>query len=116
MKVMAGDVAISAAASRGEFELNAFLPLIADTLLENLSLLDRAVALFGEKCVESLTADRERCLQLLESSCAFAASYVPLLGYERVAGIVKNGGSAREIKEELDRAAGEARKNQGIAD
>lgn len=111
MKVMAGDVAISAAASRGEFELNAFLPLIADTLLENLSLLDRAVALFGEKCVESLTADRERCLQLLESSCAFAASYVPLLGYERVAGIVKNGGSVREIKEELDRAAGEATEN-----
>jgi aspartate ammonia-lyase len=108
MKVMAGDVAISAAASRGEFELNAFLPLIADTLLENISLLERAVSLFEEKCVNTLSANRERCLRLLESSCAFAASYVPLLGYERVAGIVRGGGSAKEIKEALDRAAGQA--------
>ena len=109
MKVMAGDAAISEAASRGEFELNAFLPLIADSLLENLSLLERATALFEEKCVNGLTADRERCLLLLESSCAFAASYVPILGYDRVSGIVRGGGSAREIKERLDRAASEAR-------
>jgi aspartate ammonia-lyase len=109
MKVMAGDAAISEAASRGEFELNAFLPLIADSLLENLSLLERATALFEEKCVNGLTADRERCLLLLESSCAFAASYVPLLGYDRVSGIVRGGGSAMEIKDKLDRAAGEAK-------
>ena len=107
MKVMAGDVAISAAASHGEFELNAFLPLIADTLLDNISLLERAVALFEEKCVRLLSADRERCAYLLGSSCAFAASYVPLLGYDRVARIV-GGGDAVKIKEELDRAAREA--------
>jgi aspartate ammonia-lyase len=105
MKVMAGDVAISAAASHGEFELNAFLPLIADTLLENISLLERAVTLFEEKCVNILSANRERCLQLLESSCAFAASYVPLLGYDRVAEIVRNAGSVSKIKEYLERAA-----------
>jgi aspartate ammonia-lyase len=109
MKVMAGDMAISAAASHGEFELNAFLPLIADTLLENISLLERAVALFEAKCINILSPDRERCAYLLDSSCAFAASYVPLLGYDRVAGILK-GGDVVKIKEELDRAAQEPEK------
>jgi aspartate ammonia-lyase len=107
MKVMAGDAAISAAASRGEFELNAFFPLIADTILENISLLERAVTLFEEKCVNTLSANRERCAQLLGSSCAFAASYVPLIGYDRVSEIVRNAGSVQKIKEELDRAASE---------
>ena len=35
IKVMANDSAISMAASHGEFELNAFMPLIADSLLES---------------------------------------------------------------------------------
>ncbi|MDR1943191.1 MAG: aspartate ammonia-lyase [Synergistaceae bacterium] len=107
MKVMAGDAAITSAASHGEFELNAFLPLIADTLLENLSLLDRAAAIFRTRCVETLSADRQRCLALLDGSHAFATAYVPTLGYDRVARVIEeNEGAAAKIKEALERLAG----------
>jgi aspartate ammonia-lyase len=88
IKVQANDCAITAAASRGELELNAFVPLIAESLLESLSLLGKAVPLFRKKCVETLAPNKERCAALLESSCAFAFAYVPALGYERVAAIV----------------------------
>jgi aspartate ammonia-lyase len=106
MKVIAGDTAITSAASHGEFELNAFLPLIADTLLENLALLERAVTIFREKCADTLSANSERCAETLENSYAFASEYVPLLGYDAVARVIdENGGDAAKIREALKRAA-----------
>jgi aspartate ammonia-lyase len=88
MKVIAGDCAITYAASRGEFELNAFLPLIADTLLENLQLLERADDALRVKCIELLTANPERCKGLLNASFAFAAAYAPIIGYDICAEII----------------------------
>jgi aspartate ammonia-lyase len=54
IKVIANDSAITTAAAHGEFELNAFLPLIADSLLESLTLLTDCVTMFQEKCVDLL--------------------------------------------------------------
>jgi aspartate ammonia-lyase len=89
IKVRANDSAISDAASRGEFELNAFSPLIAECLLESLSLLKRGCILFRTKCVEILAPNAEGCARNLDASVtAFAAAYVPLLGYERVASVI----------------------------
>jgi aspartate ammonia-lyase len=103
LKVMANDGAIASAASRGEFELNAFLPLIADALLESLSLLERGVFLFRTKCVEILTPDMERCAELLNASCAFTAAYVPRLGYDRVSRIIAAyGGDPEQARRALE--------------
>jgi aspartate ammonia-lyase len=111
MRIMAGDQAICTAAAHGEFELNAFLPLIADTLLDGLSLAARAVALFREKCILVLEPDRERCRELLEKSHAFAASFAPLLGYDTVSGIIKkHGGNAAAAEKELQCAAAAAKR------
>jgi aspartate ammonia-lyase len=109
IKVQANDCAITAAASRGEFELNAFLPLVAAALLESLSLLGRAVPLFRERCVETIMPDKERCAALLESSCAFAFAFAPVLGYDRVARIIaENGGDPRRVRAAAQSAAGTA--------
>ncbi|MDR0878218.1 MAG: aspartate ammonia-lyase [Treponema sp.] len=103
IKVMANDYAVTIAASHGEFELNAFCPLIADSLLESLSLLNRAVKIFREKCVETLEADSEKCTALLDASFAFAASYAPHLGYDKVSAIIKEcGGDPAKIKKALE--------------
>jgi len=105
MKMISGDAAITFAAAHGEFELNAFLPLIADTLLENLSLLERTVTIFREKCVETLAADEARCASLLDGSNAHAASYVPLLGYDAVARIInENRGDPAKVTAALEAA------------
>jgi aspartate ammonia-lyase len=102
MRVIANDMAITTAASHGEFELNAFLPLIADSLLESLSLLERAVSLFNEKCIAVLTPDKEQCKRLLENSFAFAASYVPLLGYDTVTETVNSSADAQIALQKLN--------------
>jgi aspartate ammonia-lyase len=106
MKVIANDLAVTMAAAHGEFELNAFLPLIADALLESLSLLSRAVPIFRERCVEALAPDRERCAALLGASYAFATAYAETLGYDAVSRIIaENGGDSQKIRDALAAAA-----------
>lgn len=103
MRVMANDYAIGTAAAHGEFELNAFLPLIADSLLESLGLLENAVKLFRAKCIELIKPKEERCKELLEASYAFAAQYAPSLGYDKVSEIIeKSGGDPQKARELLE--------------
>jgi aspartate ammonia-lyase len=105
MKVMANDGAVTMAAARGEFELNPFLPLIACALLESLSLLERTVFIFRTRCVELLSADRERCAAHLDASHAFACEYAGKLGYVEVERIIaETGGGTGELRAALDRA------------
>jgi aspartate ammonia-lyase len=118
MKVCANDAAISMAAARGEFELNAFTPLIADALLESLGLLSRCCRIFREKCVETLRPDPVRCAALLESSWAFTVSYVPLLGYETVSRVIAEHrdtpGAATRIRQALTQAVSRVEDEQPV--
>lgn len=103
IKVIANDCAITTAAAHGEFELNAFMPLMAEALLESLNLLDRAVTILRLKCVETLQPDKERCLNLLNHSYAFATAYTKKLGYDTVSRIIQqNSGNTEDIKKALD--------------
>ncbi|MDR3204583.1 MAG: aspartate ammonia-lyase [Deltaproteobacteria bacterium] len=104
LKVIANDLAITMSAARGEFELNAFSPLIADCLLESLSLLSRTCQIFKEKCVLTLSPNPERCLELLERSLAFATAYGPILGYDRVANIIeRENREPQKVREALEK-------------
>ena len=95
MRVCANDTAITMAAGRGEFELNAFGPLMAESILESLELMSDTVRIFREKAVKTLKVETKNCNKYLENSFAFATAYVPLLGYDRVSEILKR----YEIKE-----------------
>jgi aspartate ammonia-lyase len=101
MRVIAHDAAITLAAGHGEFELNAFMPLIADSLLSGLGLLRNAVKLLREKCIDTLRADEASCLEHLDKSFAFAASYARILGYDAVSRAVKEH-PPKEAKRLLD--------------
>ena len=81
----------------GDETLNAFLPLIADCILENLNLLINGVKIFREKCVEILIADKEKCRDNLNKTYWFATEYVPTLGYNVVAETIKNNGAEDNI-------------------
>lgn len=106
MKVIANDSAITMAAAHGEFELNAFFPLIADTLLESLSLLERTVFLFRTRCIERIEPNRERCRELLNGSYAFATAYTTALGYGTISRIIEEcQGDPEKIKEALEMEA-----------
>ena len=85
MKAAAADYLVTQAAQNGQLELNAFAPLLADALLEALSLLAAAVRMFRTRCVQGLEADREVCERHARQSPAMAVAMAPTLGYARTA-------------------------------
>lgn len=101
MRVIANDTAITMAAAHGEFELNAFFPLMADALLESLQLLTRTVIIFRTRAIEVLEANPERCRRNLEASAAFGTAYINKLGYDTVSHILKTLTPA-EARKKLD--------------
>jgi aspartate ammonia-lyase len=101
LRVIANDTAITMASSMGQLELNAFTPLIAESLLESLELLDRSVMIFNEKCIKGLKVNKDKCLENLEKSLVSATALVPHLGYDKASSISKKalatGKTIREI-------------------
>ena len=96
MMVMACDQAIAHACSAGSLELNPFLPLVADSLLNSLDLLTNACSILRRNCVEGLEADEDRCRQHVESSTATLTALVAAIGYEKtqeIARQARQGGS-----------------------
>jgi aspartate ammonia-lyase len=88
MLIMGYDQAIASAASAGSLDLNPFLPLIADCLLESILLLTHSCEILRRNCVEGIEADEARCRSHVESSTAVATALLPALGYERTCEVV----------------------------
>ena len=80
--VVANDQALTMACSMGNLELNAFMPLVADSLLGSIELLANTCDVFRRLCVEGIIADEERCRASVESSTAIVTALVETLGYE----------------------------------
>lgn len=88
LRVMSHDQTIATAAAAGSLDLNPFLPLIADSLLESLALLAQSCDILRRHCVEGIEADEVRCRRHVESSTAMATALLPALGYERTVQVV----------------------------
>ena len=83
MQVSALDQTLFMAASSGNLELNAFMPLIADSILSSLQLLKNAAQILTEKCIHGLTANEEKCREQVLNSTAIITALIPMLGYEK---------------------------------
>ncbi|MDP2876460.1 MAG: aspartate ammonia-lyase [Holophaga sp.] len=91
---MAHDQAIAFAVSQGSLELNAFLPLVAHSLLESFDLLARACTILRSHCIEGLEADEARCRRHVENGTAATTALLPLLGYDTVTKLMERAQSA----------------------
>jgi aspartate ammonia-lyase len=89
MQVMANDALVAMAASQGQLELNPFAPLIAHALLTSLEMLAAAARIFQTECIQGITANPERCQELLARSPALATALLPYIGYERASEVVR---------------------------
>ncbi len=90
--VVGADAAVAAGATGGVgsiLELNVALPLIAYNLLTSIRLLSNVINVFVDKCLAGLTADADRCRDLIEQSLAMVTVLAPRLGYDRCADLAK---------------------------
>ncbi|MEW5774114.1 MAG: aspartate ammonia-lyase, partial [Thermodesulfobacteriota bacterium] len=88
-QVIGNDLSVTLAAEAGQLELNVFVPLIGFNLLQSLDILSRAAATLRQRCIAGISANRDRCLQLLKSSAGVLTVLAPVIGYEAAAALVK---------------------------
>ena len=101
-RVIGHDTAVTYATSQGNLELNPFLPLIADCLLNDFDLLGNACMMMSKHCIQGIEPDIDKCHQGVASSTALITAMVARIGYDRACQIgidaVKEG---KPIKQKL---------------
>ncbi len=102
-RVIGNDVTITAAASSGNFELLVAMPVIAEALLESITLLGRCAENFAEQCIDGIVATR-RGPESVEAGLMLGTALAPVIGYEAAAAIAKEaaktGRTIREVARE----------------
>jgi aspartate ammonia-lyase len=100
-QVMGYDNAIALAAQAGQLELNVMMPLIAYNLIHSIEILGNTVSALTKRCIEGITANRDRCLAYAEGSLALVTALNPHIGYLNAAAVAKEsletGKSLRQI-------------------
>ncbi|MBT3200276.1 MAG: aspartate ammonia-lyase [Phycisphaerales bacterium] len=111
MVVMGNDQVIAQACSAGSLELNAFLPLIADSLLGSLGLLTNACDIFQNRCVEGITHNAAVCRAHVDSTTATITALVESIGYESAGKVAaqaeRTGESIRQSVIDMELLSGE---------
>ena len=87
--IIGNDMTVTMAAEGGQLELNAFEPIIFYCLFQSIGTLTYAVHTFVDNCVTGITANEERCRELVESSVGVITALTPHIGYERAAEVAK---------------------------
>ncbi len=104
MRVYGYDQQISMAVAAGNLELNAFLPIVADSLLCSIDLLKNAADMLRKKCIEGLKSCEERCRANVEGSTSLVTALVSSFGYEKASEVAKKaqstGKTVRQIVNE----------------
>ena len=88
-KVMGNELTASLAISAGELELNAFLPLVTQTILESMDLLVQGINLLNHKCVKGIRCDRNVCEKNLLISPTSTTLLLPKIGYSKASAAAK---------------------------
>lgn len=94
-RVMGNHTTITVAGSRGNFELNVMMPVLAQALLESITLLANGARAFADKCVAGIEADEDRARELLELNPSIATALNPYIGYDRAAVVAKTAAKER---------------------
>ena len=99
--IIGNDMTITMAAEAGQLELNFAEPVLYHKLFESLIALAGAVETFTENCVKGITANEERCRELVDGSVGVITAICPKVGYKESADIakeaIKTGASVREV-------------------
>ncbi|MDF1658060.1 MAG: aspartate ammonia-lyase [Verrucomicrobiales bacterium] len=88
-QIIGSDLTVSMAAEASEFELNMAEPIMTYNLLSSLMLLKNAAIVLSTRCVNGITANRERCADYVKNSIGIVTALNPTLGYEKSASIAK---------------------------
>ena len=86
-QVFGNDLTVAFAGSQGNFQLNAYKPIMLHNVLESAELLAAGCRSFAQRCVVGIEADRDRIREHLDGSLMLVTALSPHIGYEKSAAI-----------------------------
>jgi aspartate ammonia-lyase len=81
-KVIGNDLTVTMAAEGGQLELNVFEPVIVQSLFESIEMLKNGINTLRFRCIDGITANEERCREMVHNSIGLVTALNPVLGYE----------------------------------
>ncbi len=110
-QVLGNDVALGLGGALGQFELNAFKPLIAANFLQSARLLGDAMGSFDRHCVQGMRPDAGHMAVVLSQSLVMGTALVPHIGHDKAATVVQyaqaKGGTLREAAQAVGGVSGD---------
>ncbi len=88
-QVIGADTVVSLAVQAGQLELNVMMPVMAFNLNFAVTIFGNALRVLKEKCIEGITADKDRCQHYAESTLGLATALNAFIGYAKAAEVVK---------------------------
>jgi fumarate hydratase class II len=88
-QVMGYDAAVAFAGAQGQFDLNAFKPLIVFNLLQSITLLTDSCSNFTEFLIVGLEPNHKRIDFLLNQSLMLVTALNPVIGYDKASKVAK---------------------------
>ena len=81
-KVIGNDLTVTFAAEAGQLELNVMEPIIVYSMFESIHMMINGMNTLRTKCVDGITANVDRCRDLVYHSIGLVTALNPYLGYE----------------------------------
>ena len=88
-QVIGNDTAITVAGQSGNFELNVMLPLVANNLLDSVTLLSKSVPLLSNKAIATFEVNGDNLSDALHRNPILVTALNPIIGYDKAAEIAK---------------------------
>jgi aspartate ammonia-lyase len=88
-QTMGADLATAMAVQAGQLELNVMMPAMAWNVLHAAEILKNTMRVVATKCIDSITANEDRCHYYANATISIAAALNPYIGYTAAAEIAK---------------------------
>lgn len=87
-KIISNDLLITNLVLSGNNELNPFLPMIGETLLESIIFLTNTINMLNEKVFQTITVNEKQTKENLYKSKALITPLIPIIGYDKATEII----------------------------
>merc|ERR1711972_149838 len=81
-ETLGNDLTVAFGAEAGQLELNVMEPVVIYKLFTTIRVLTRGLNIFRERCVEGITANEERCKEMVHNSIGIVTALLPHIGYK----------------------------------
>ena len=81
-KVIGNDLTVTLAAEAGQLELNVMEPIIVYSIFESIEMLKNGMHTLNHRCIKGITANEERCREMVYNSIGLVTALNPIIGYE----------------------------------